>query len=135
MKHALQHVPLPTVGSVAITLLFAAGLLLQPIRWEHTPAYGNLLDILSAQQWGWCYLAVSIALMLGITFMQYRIIALGAHVLAFVLLLSWEAAFIVRWGTDKYTTIANVGSWLTFLIILVVSARQVDDHIRLIKTA
>jgi hypothetical protein len=130
-----QHVPLSTAGSVGVSLVLAAGLIFQPIRWGHTPAYGNLLDITSTQWWGLGYFIVAVSLILGITFIEYRVIALSAHVLAFVLLVAWEAAFFVRWVTDPYTTVANVVAWLVYLSMIIVSARQVDDHTRLIKSA
>jgi hypothetical protein len=125
MTPSVRPWPAATIGLVAITLLFAAGLIFQPLRWAATPAYGNLLVILSAPAWGLAYLAVSAALAL-VVITRSRTLAVVAHVLAFVLMLTWEAAFIVRWATDPKTTIANVAAWGAYLGLVVFSARHID---------
>ena len=124
----LRHprAPIATVGLAFIHLVFAAGLILQPYRWSATPAYGNLLLVLSAQVWGFIYLGVGIVLTLAVVFPRVRGLAISAHTLAFILLAFWEAAFVMRTLTVWKTTIANVVAWGTYLGIVVASAMQID---------
>lgn len=116
-----------TLGLSAIILIFALGLIFQPARWSATPAYGNLLLVLSAPVWGLLYLIVSTALLCAAIFPRVRFVTISAHTLAFILLASWEAAFVVRTITDTKTTIANVVAWGTYLAIVVFSAMRIEQ--------
>jgi hypothetical protein len=119
--------PATTVGLATLLLLFGLGLCLQPRRWSATPAYGNLLDILSAPSWGVIYLTVSAAILLSLLANKIRFLAVTAHLAAFLLMLSWEAAFFVRWVTDPKTTVANVIAWAVYIALIARSAILIND--------
>lgn len=121
--------PASTVGLAVIFLVFALGLVLQPSRWSSTPAYGNLLIIMPAPWWGLVHAVIAVVLASGLALRQFRPLAIGAHTLAFILIASWESAFIVRWATDPKTTIANVVAWGVYLALVVHSARHIDDPV------
>lgn len=120
--------PASTAGLVIIFAAFGFALIFQSVRWYTTPAYGNLLDILSADSWGAIYVGVAILLALGLFVPRPRLIPLVAHMAAFVLVASWEAAFVVRWLTDPHTTVVNVMSWLTYLALIVRSVTLIDAY-------
>lgn len=119
--------PAQTAAMIVIFILLGTMLVLQSGRWARTPAYGNLLRILSADTWGYLYLGVGIFLAAGLVWQARRIISVMAHTVAFVLLSAWEAGFIVRYFTDSATTIVNVVSWGAYLFLLVVSAQRIDQ--------
>jgi len=121
--------PASTLGLVAIFLAFAFGLLVQQNRWYSTPAYGNLLIIFSAQTWGIIYLAAAVGMLLSALLRTQRAISLIAHTYAFMLLVSWEAAFIVRYLTDPKTTIANVVAWAAYVALVLRSATLIDVNL------
>jgi hypothetical protein len=125
----IAHKPASTLGLVVIFFGFGLGLLLQPLRWTATPAYGNLLLVLSAASWGFCYLALGVVLCVTVFVHSQRWFYIGAHALAFMLLASWEAAFVVRWLTDPKTTIANVIAWAAYLALVARSATLFDTYV------
>jgi hypothetical protein len=125
----IAHKPASTLGLVVIFLGFGLGLLLQPLRWSATPAYGNLLLVLSATSWGFCYLFFGVALCATVFIHAQRWFYIGVHALAFMLLASWEAAFVVRCLTDPKTTIANVIAWGTYMALVARSATLFDTYI------
>ena len=124
---AWHNLPLSTLGIIALFLWFAFGLIAQSNRWHSTPAYGNLLIIFSANTWGWIYLGIAAALIAQLVLRRWRWLGMAAHTAAFVLLVMWEAAFIIRWITDPKTTVVNVGSWAFFLAITLRSAMVTID--------
>jgi hypothetical protein len=119
---AVWNLPLSTIGLVVLCAWFAFGMLVQSSRWYATPAYGNLLIIFRATTWGWIYLGIAIVLAMSLVLRQQRWLGMVAHTFAFVLLVMWEAAFIIRWITDSSTTVVNVGSWALFLALTLRSA-------------
>ena len=119
---AWRDLPLSTLGTVGLFCAFAIGLLFQAKRWYSTPAYGNLLIIFSAQTWGVVYLVIGALLVVWLAFRQIKLLGMIAHTLAFVLLVMWEAAFIIRWITDPKTTIANVVAWGFYIAVTLRSA-------------
>lgn len=118
--------PASTVGIISIFTAFGLGMVLQQSRWLATPAYGNLLIIMPVLGWGFIYLGVALCLALSLAISKPRVLSLGAHTLAFVLVASWEAAFVVRWLTDSSTTVANVVGWLVYTALVVRSATLID---------
>lgn len=122
------HLPLSTTGLVVLCTGFGLGLAAQPTRWSATPAYGNLLLLASPGVWALCYLAVALALTLGLAFPIARPISVAAHALAFMLFIGWWTAFLVRWITDNHTTIVNVMSWATFVCLVVYSMTRIPQH-------
>lgn len=122
----LWRPPVQTVVVTVILAVFGVALIAQSDRWAHTPAYGNLLRIFSADVWGVIHLCVAAAMVTGILLPAYRLVRLAAHTLAGVLLLVWEGAFIIRYLTDSGTTIVNVVSWGTYLMLVVWAMRLID---------
>jgi hypothetical protein len=122
----IAHRPASTLGLVAIFAAFALGLTFQQPRWYSTPAYGNLLTIMTAAHWGIVYGCLSVLLFCAVLLPRYRWLSLGAHTLVFILLASWEAGFFVRWVTDPKTTVANVLAWLAYLALCARSASLID---------
>jgi hypothetical protein len=118
--------PVATLAVIAIFVVFGLGLVLQPQRWHNTPSYANLLVIMSAPAWGAVYFVIAVVLIASVLLRSSRMLAISAHTLAFLLLLTWEAAFVVRWATDAGTTVVNVISWATYLSLVVYSARCID---------
>src|SRR6185312_9039702 len=123
----IAHRPASTLGLVAIFIVFGLGLIFQAKRWSSTPAYGNLLIIFSAPTWGYIYLAVGIVMMIAVFTRTFRLISLMAHTIAFVLLTTWEATFIIRYLTDSKTTVANVVAWAAYLALVLRSATLIDS--------
>lgn len=122
--------PLSTVGISLLFLWLAFGLLVQSDRWAATPAYGNLLIIFPAHVWGLIYLILGVLLIASLINPRLKWLGMVAHTLALVLLVVWEAAFIVRWLTDHKTTDANVGAWAFYLAVTFRSAivATIDHH-------
>lgn len=118
----LLNLMVMAAGFVAL----GAALVLQPARWSHTPAYANLLLIVSAQAWGLIYLVVAAVMLLGVWKFRLRWLLVAAHSLSIPLVLSWLLAFVVRYITDAGTTPANVVAWSVYLYLLVASGRSMD---------
>lgn len=118
-----RYVPLQGVAITFVLLALAAAMLLQPVRWYRTPAYGNLLHIANTYAWGSAYLIAGL-LMLFAVFIVRRSVPLSiiAHTVTIALFLTWEAAFIIRWATDPSTTAVNVISWGVFVFLTIRSA-------------
>jgi len=111
--------------------VFGLALVFQASRWSKTPAYGNLLHILSAHTWGAIYLVVAALMGSGLVLWNTnRAINVVAHTLAFILFAIWEMAFIVRYFTDAATTVVNVVSWASYLFLVYGSAMALDRRPR-----
>lgn len=109
-----------TVMAVAY-LFFGLGLLLQPDRWDLTPAYKLLLDIFDQSVWGVIYLVVAAVLAGSVWLLGGRVAIIVSHMLAIALTTVWFIAFVIRWITDRATTCVNPTNWLVLLAILVFS--------------
>jgi len=113
------------IGLMAVTVAYAVtgfDLLLQPERWERTAAYGNLLNIISAQKWAVLYVAVAGLLAASLWLHQRWGLGVVAHTTGIALGVFWWAAFVIRWLTDDSTTVANVLSWGIYLLLLGLSS-------------
>lgn len=119
-------VPAQTVAVTVVLTGLGLDMVIRSARWYKTPAYGNLLKIMSADAWGAIYLAVAAAMVLGMVLRTRRPIRVAAHTLAFVLLIGWEFAFGIRAVTDPATTIANVMSWGAYVFLTVWSGQLFD---------
>ena len=106
---AVVEMPFSIVGVAFLVL--GTDLLVQPDRFERTPSYANLLDILPQAIWGAIYLTAATILIGSIVMRHHRPFAVLAHTVAFCLVATWLTAFVVRWVTDDATTIVNVMSW------------------------
>lgn len=112
-----------------ISLLYLAiglTLWLQPHRYDNTPSYGILLQVLSARTWGFLYIGVALLMIGYVTRFRSLRYAILAHVAITGLTGFWLAAFVVRYVSDSGTTIVNVASWSTYLIIIIRSAFMID---------
>jgi hypothetical protein len=118
------------IGVVTIAYLaIGVTLIVQPARYDNTPSYGLLLELLSQTAWGVIYLVVASSLGAGIVCARWRrgrLVAVVSHTAAIALTSVWTAAFIVRWFTDSGTTIVNVVSWSVYLALLARSVSQLD---------
>lgn len=115
-------------ATLAYTLI-GVGLLAQPDRFSRTPAYGNLIRVFPATTWGMLYLVAAAGLGL---WMWGRLPAwwgIAVHTAAIMLVGGWLLAFIVRWVTDDSTTIVNVASWSTFLLLTLRSSMDAYDDL------
>lgn len=117
--------PLTVVGIAFLALAF--GLLVQPLRFERTPAYANLLSVLPQSIWGILYLVVAAVIGASVLLWRHRVFSVVAHTLTFSLVGAWLAGFVVRYVTDDATTIVNVVSWSVLLYLTVLSAMKLDD--------
>jgi hypothetical protein len=117
---------LTTLIIVGVLVGLGLGLVLQSDRFHRTPAYANLLGIMSADNWGYIHLGVAVMMLLGLVFWDNRALNIASHTVAGVLLLVWEAAFIIRYLTDSATTVVNVMSWGAYLFLLLGSATTLN---------
>lgn len=122
---APSRYPATTVGVTAILTIFGLALIVQSSRWGNTPSYANLLVLMPADIWGAVYLAVA-ALMGSVLVWRVKWWAVTAHMIALLVLLGWEFAFVIRWLTDDGTTIVNAVSWGTYVILLLRSAQLIN---------
>lgn len=118
----------PTVTVTVAYTLLGLGMLGQPARFDRTPAYGNLTQIVDVQIWGGAYLGVA-ALLMVYLLRPDRLTAILAHTAGAALTLIWLTAFIVRFATDPGTTIVNVVSWLVFALLLIRSGLGAEDNV------
>jgi len=102
-----------TLANISLGL----GMLFESSRWSSTPAYGILLQILSAHAWGTMYLAVAAVMACSIWWHRSWPLAFTAHVAGMALHFGWWIAFVVRWATDEKTTNVNMTSWGVYLVI------------------
>ena len=102
-----------------VTTSLGLGMVFQDSRWSATPAYGILLQILSAHAWGAIYLAAAALLACSIWWHRSWALAFMAHVAVMTLLFGWWIAFVIRWITDEKTTNVNPTSWGAYLVIAV----------------
>jgi len=126
---SLYRPPGRSVGLIAVTIAYTAfglGLWLQPDRWAKTPAYALLLDLLPQQVWGTIYLVVAALLAAAVWQCQVWWLAVVAHSLGLALGGGWWIAFVIRWLTDDKTTVVNVVSWGTYVLLLVLSASLLE---------
>lgn len=123
--------PLSGFGVVAVLAVFGFALIFQSSRWYKTPAYGNLLHIMSAPTWGLVYLAVAALMASGLILWGHRRINVAVHTVAFALLLSWEVSFVIRYLTDSATTVVNVMSWGAYMFLVIGSGLAIDRRPRL----
>ncbi|GAC1374835.1 MAG: hypothetical protein NVSMB4_02630 [Acidimicrobiales bacterium] len=107
---------------------FGADLLVQPSRWDNTPSYANLLDLMGQAWWGLLHLVAAAIMAASIVFRHHRILAVVAHTMGVALVGSWLAAFVVRWLTDPGTTIVNVVTWSVYLYLMLYSVWQLDRY-------
>lgn len=108
---------------------FAIGitLILQPGRYDNTPAYANLLAVFNQAVWGALYIAGSASAL--IAFMLHRRKVLVAFMICVVFLdaVSWWFAFDYRWVSDSGTTIVNAVNWAGYLYLLSRCIITLDD--------
>jgi len=112
--------PREQAGLAILTLAntsLGLGMLFEAARWSATPAYGILLQILSAHVWGTMYLAVAAVMACSIWWHRSWPLAFTAHVAGMALHFGWWIAFVVRWATDDKTTNVNMTSWGVYLVI------------------
>lgn len=118
-----RYVPLQSVAITFVLLALATELLLQPVRWHRTPAYGNLLHIANTYVWGSAYLTAGLLVLLAVFIIRRSVaLSIAAHTIAIALFVTWEVAFIIRWATDPSTTAVNVISWAVFVFLTIRSA-------------
>lgn len=118
------------VSTVIVIISYAAigvTLILQPERYDATPSYGLLLDMLDQKIWGIVYLLAAATLGLSLWRRRRRTLLIVAHTFAIALTTVWLGAFVIRYLTDSGTTIVNVASWGVYLALLVRSAVDIDD--------
>jgi hypothetical protein len=111
----------------SILLVLGLALVFQSSRWSHTPAYGNLILILSADVWGFIYLVAALLMIVALA-LNHRVVSKVAHTGAFIIFAVWEGAFIIRYLTDSATTVANVVAWAAYLFITIRSSQLIDGY-------
>ena len=98
--------------------VYALSLLLQPARWNRTPAYHNLLAIMPAPAWGLCFALTSAALLAAVAVYRMRWLSVAALTAAGVITAAWTLAFVVRWATNGSTTPETWVSWAVNAYVL-----------------
>lgn len=118
-----------TFGSVLTFAygFYAVDLLLQPDRWDRTPAYGILLDLAPPWAWGIAYAVAAFGMGSYVAEWRNRRWAIITHTYAIALTLAWLAVFVIRWVTDGATTAVNPINWSVLVIIWIWSAVFVDQ--------
>jgi hypothetical protein len=109
-----------------VCLAIGGGLVWQRSRFENTPSYAILLTKLPYPSWGLLYLLCGLLLMAHLLLVRALWFAILAHAVTGVLLVSWLSAFVIRYFTDRGTTIVNVVSWSVYTFLLVRSAKTVN---------
>lgn len=123
------YAPGVTWAAVYLSFVIGVGLALQPERFAHTPSYANLLALAPSQVWGCCaYLLVAALLIAWRLSPRTRALGVTAHAAAALLIAWWFIAFVIRWSTDRNTTVVNMVSWSLFLGVIALSAQGVDDE-------
>jgi ABC-type proline/glycine betaine transport system permease subunit len=117
----------PTRLAVIPLVMIGIGLCFQPLRFQRTPSYANLLNIAPAQAWGALYLIVAVLLVSWMVRRAPQWWGIAVHTIAVMLTAGWLGAFIVRWLTDDATTIVNVASWTVFLSLVIKSSLNIVD--------
>lgn len=119
------------VVMVAVLYLgFGASMLLQPLRWQRTPAYHNLFVVLPETVWGVIFCAVAVVMMLGVfRFPRNRGLRLMSLGMAVALTLAWLLAFLIRWLTSDATTPETWGSFAVNLALLIQASRVLDGDV------
>lgn len=115
---------------VLICLTIGFTLIFQPHRYDNTPSYANLLEIMPQLYWGLIYILVALLYTAGIIQPHSRPLLVLVHTAGSILFVSWLLAFVVRWLTDNGTTVVNVVSWGVFLSLVVRSAVLVRGDVR-----
>lgn len=108
-------------------LVIGITLILQPRRYDSTPAYGLLLDIFPQAVWGGIYLAAAAGLAVALIRPNIRALLVIVHTIAIALTASWLGAFVIRYISDNGTTAVNCVSWSVFLTLLIRSALLLDE--------
>jgi hypothetical protein len=108
-------------------MVLGVSLLWQPRRWQSTPAYHVLLDVLPAQAWGGLFLATGV--LMGTAAWQFdrrRWLVVTALTPAIALTAGWMLAFIARYLSSPDTTPETWVSWAVFGFLLLRSASALD---------
>jgi hypothetical protein len=119
-------------GSIIATgyALLGLSLCLEPSKWDRTPAYAVLLDILPQQAWGLILLAIAAILGTAMWIFPGQLMSRTAHYIAIMFTGGWMLAFLVRWATDPKhaTTPMNAVMWAMALGLLVISLRAMERY-------
>jgi len=119
----------PAQVIAAAYLVIGGALLLQPTRFESTPAYANLIDIANQKVWGAAYVLCAVLLAVYVLMVSNRFYGILAHTVTIIVTVIWLFAFIVRWWTDAGTTVVNIVSWAVFLFLAIRSGTLVDESL------
>jgi hypothetical protein len=103
-------------------MIYGLGMVLQSTRFDATPAYRNLSQMLDIRLWGVAYLMTAIMFSVYTLLTTGRLYGIITHIVALVVTGIWLLAFVIRWLTDSGTTVVNVGSWLVLTLIIARSA-------------
>lgn len=103
-------------------LTIGATLIFQTDRYNNTPSYGILLDVLPAIAWGAMYLVAGGLLALYVWKWRSQPFSIVAHTAAATLSMVWLSAFVIRYITDPGTTIVNVVSWSVYTLLVLRSS-------------
>lgn len=120
------YTPVITWTVIATYVALGFGLTVQPLRFERTPSYHNLLVLAHAPVWGCAYFAAAVLLLAWRLQPHRRLLGRAAHMYAIILTLWWLLAFVIRYATDDATTIVNVVSWSVFLSLAARSSSGLD---------
>ncbi len=101
------------------------GMVSQPDRFHRTPAYGDLLSVLSIQAWGILYLLAATLLTTWHRKATPQWWGALVHGFAIVLAGGWLLAFVYRWLSDQSTTDINLVNWAALVSLLVFSYRGI----------
>lgn len=109
-------------------VIYAVSLLFQPSRWSATPAYHDLLAVMSQRAWGGLFALISVLLVLGVWQHTRRWLVISALTLAIAITLGWDLAFLVRWISSDNTTPVTWVSWSVNLYMLGRAAALLDTE-------
>ena len=106
--------------------IFALSLWFQGGRWDRTPAYHNLLQIMPQAGWGIVFAVTSGLLGAAVRKYGQRWVSVIALMVAFAVTTGWGGDFVVRWLTNADTTPVTWVSWGVFDFMLMMAAAKLD---------
>lgn len=123
----------PRLHAAIIAVLyggFGVSMLLQPLRWQRTPAYHTLFVVLPELVWGVIFTAVAVLLLVSaLQFPKKYTLRFAGLMGALMLTTFWGVAFFVGWLTSNNITPVTWGSFAVNFYLLLRAARLLKKDI------
>jgi uncharacterized membrane protein YgcG len=130
LAHRMSEPRAHMIWTMGVFLAIGVTLILQPGRYENTPSYANLLEMMNHSAWGGIYIGAAGLKAVSLwVFRTSKSLFIATHTVSIVLVLVWLVAFVIRYVTDGGTTIVNPVSWSTFLYLVVRSSTMLNAQL------